>query len=260
MARSAVPGLVARDVAGVQPTGAEVRLGPLYFQVREDLLRQINTGALKPGDFLPPEAEMCARYRVSRGTLRRALGELVRDGYLSRKPGVGTCVRKIDFARSATTRFFRFTTGYSSEVVVPGARLLGHHIGVAPPKAASILNLGPGERVVVVKRLRLIEDEPIIVQTSYLPLRHFKGLSPEDLRKGVLYEVFAEKFGLHVLRADEYLEPSVATAREAKLLGLRPGASVILIERIAYTFHNVPIEFRKSVGRGDKFRYYVQLR
>ncbi|MBI4607627.1 MAG: GntR family transcriptional regulator [Candidatus Rokubacteria bacterium] len=225
------------------------RFGPLYFRVKEDLLRQIHTGALKPGDFLPPESEICAKYGISRGTLRRALSDLVRGGYLSRKPGAGTYVLKIDFARSATSRFFRFTTGYSSEVIVPAAKLLSQRTGMAPPKVARILNLGPGERVVILRRLRLIDDEPIIVQTSYLPLDHFKDLAPADLKDRLLFDVLAEKFGFHILRADEYLEPSVATPQEAKLLGLRPGGPVILIERIAYTFHNTLIEFRKSVGQ-----------
>ncbi len=233
---------------------------PLYEQVKAAVLDLILSASLKPGDQLPPESELCTRFGVSKGTIRQGILELVREGYLVRRQGVGTFVTPIDFAKHQLNRFFRYAKDRSPLTLLPTARLVSQRVVRPPAEVRDVLGLSATERVIALMRLRLVEEEPLILQTSYLPERLFRGLRGEEADRRLLYDVLGERFGLYIARADEYLGPGTAAAKEARLLGVPAGTPVLRIDRIAYTRADVPFEFRRSVGRGDRFYYFVQLR
>jgi GntR family transcriptional regulator len=114
--------------------------------------------------------------------------------------------------------------------------------------------------VLQIKRLRAFNDLPLMYEDLYLPEKIFAGLDRMDISRQLLYPIYDSRFNTPIIWADEFLEPRLATSEVAGHLGIAPGAPVIFLERIAYTFEDKPVEFRASFGRGDRFRYHIELR
>ncbi len=232
---------------------------PRYLQLRQALLEEIASGRLRPGDPVPPERVLSRTHGLSMGTVRRALQELVHAGVLHRQQGRGTFVTRVETVEGLH-RFFRYTKGLSPITLEPEARVLGFAVRPAPREILAPLGLPPGARVYEVRRLRTVGGEPLVFQVSYLPVGLLPGLRGSDLEGRLLYQLLGERYGYFIARVEEYVSPTAATGPEARLLGLQVGTPVLRIERIAYTLREQAIEYRRSVGRGGDYRYYVQLR
>lgn len=230
----------------------------LHHQVREDLLLKLRSGEWAPGVEIPPEPALCAHYGVSRGTLRRALGDLVNEGYLERFPGRGTFVRPPKLETGLAGSFGRFT------VVGPSfgeaSRLLFCRPSRASALLAAVLKLKPGEPIWHLERVRLAEGKPAALQASYLPRRLYPRLDRQPLASRFLLDIMAEEYGVALLRAVELVDPTLADGYAARQLGIRAGTPLFRVERTTYTSGERVAEYRRSVLRGDIFRYRNEFR
>jgi GntR family transcriptional regulator len=230
---------------------------PLHHQVYLDLKTAIDNGEYKPGDRLPSERDFATRYGCSLITIRRALDELSREGRLKRHQGRGTFVlpprleRDIAEAQS-------FTEEMQRRGLDPETRLIAARPEAASESVAAALRLEPGSPTLYLERLRLAGGEPLLLEMVHLPAERFPGLLASDLEHNSLYDVLTERYGTPVVRAREALEPVLLPAREARLLGLGPRSLALLVEGIAFTADDTPVEFGRTYVRGDRTRYYVE--
>lgn len=231
---------------------------PLYQQIKDLIKRQIANNVWRLGEMIPSENELAAGLQVSAGTVKKALADLVNEGVLVRRQGKGTFVARPDFKRSFI-RFFRYGLG-SGPGALPASRVLSCRVIDPPAGVRGVLNLTRGERVIAIKRLRLLEDEPLMLEDLFLPRAIFDGFEKKDISRELLYPIYDAEYDTPIVWAEEFLEPRIAEGEAARYLGLKPGAPVIFIERIAYTLGDKPVEFRSSLGRGDRFRYHIELR
>lgn len=231
---------------------------PLYRLVKARLKEFINAQQLKPGDPIPPEQRLCAELNVSRGTVRMAISDLVREGVLQRHQGRGTFVASPKFERSLL-HYFRFVDRDSSEALIPESRIVRARVVQPKKDIADILGISTTQRVVELKRVRLIRGVPCIYQVSFFPQKLFPGLQEVDPAVPSLYDHIKHRYGTHVMQVEEYLTAGLADVHARRLLGLEEFAPVIIIERKTFTTREVPMEFRRSLGRADRYYYRVRL-
>jgi GntR family transcriptional regulator len=229
----------------------------VHAQIEDWLAGEIAGGALVPGDRLPAEQDLAAWFKVSRMTLRHALGELARRGLVTKAVGRrgGTFVAAPKLEQDLTT-----LAGFSEQLrrggMVAGARVLSAAQRPAGPAAAGALRLAPGEQVYAIRRLRLADGHPIAVEHSQFPAARFAGLLDCPL-DGSLYELLEQHYDQRPHRAKESLEPVTAGLREAEELSVPIGAPLLLVERIAYGRSGWPVEFARDLFRGDRTKVVV---
>jgi len=228
-----------------------------HAQIEDWLADAIAAGQLIPGDRLPTEHDLAAWLGVSRMTLRHALSELARRGLVTRTVGRGggTFVAEAKLEQDLTT-----LAGFSEQLrrhgKVAGARVLAAAQIPASPAAAAALELSDGDLVHDVRRIRLADGRPIVIEHSQFPARLFPGLL-ECRLDGSLYDLLAENYGQRPHRARESLEPVVAGVREAEALEIDEGTPLMLVERTAYSLAGQPLEFARDRFRGDRTRVVV---
>ncbi|MGE5675674.1 MAG: GntR family transcriptional regulator [Mycobacterium leprae] len=230
---------------------------PIYYQIRSQILEAIEKGQLKPGDRVPSERELTERYGVSRMTVRQALVELESQGHLQRVQGTGTFVNtpKVEQPLYSLTSF---TEDMQRRGLVPGSQLLSAQEVAAGRRAQQALAIGENEPVARVERLRLGDGKPMAIEVSHIPAALVPGLLNEDL-SGSLYKLLRERYGLMLRQATQSLEAVAARPHEAKLLGVREGTPLLMLERVVHNEHGRPIEFAQSFYRGDRYRFMVSL-
>ena len=230
---------------------------PLHHQVYLDLQGALDAGEWRPGDQLPPERDLAARYGCSLITVRRALDELTREKRLQRTRGRGTFV-----LAPLIERDFHTTMSFSEEMrrrgLVPETRVVAARAEPATESVAEALGLEPGAPLYVLERLRLASGEPLLLETAYLPAERFPGLLAHDLEHASLWSLLAEQYATPVARIREALEPVLLPGREARLLGLDPGALALLVEGVACAADGSPVELGRTYVRVDRTRYYIE--
>ncbi len=230
---------------------------PIYIQIRESLRAEITRGELKRGEQLPSENELAAKYNVSRMTIRQSIEDLVDEGLLYRRHGVGTFVAFPRLQRDHT-RLTSFFDKAESEGVKVQVRLLALELIPAAPKVAEALDIPVGSQVIRVKTLRYADGEPITVHDAHVPHKLFPRLVDENLEAQHLWTVF-EKNGYRVRRAIQRLEAREASEEVAHLMNIKEGAPVLFKERTVYADDGTPIEFTYCYNRGDIYSLTVAL-
>jgi len=231
---------------------------PLYIRIAEGLLGQIESGELSPGDRLPSERELSEALDVNRMTLRQALGLLETQGLLVRRRGDGTYVARPKIERQAS-RLVPFTRGMKRRGYVPGAKVITFERRRAEAALAQKLGLPVAAPVYFVRRLRLLNQEPMMLERLTMPAHRFPGLERFDLAKHSVYDVMETEYGIIVGRARQSLEPVVATEYEAELLGVQPGAPLMLERRLGLDQDDQPVEYGRDLYRGDRFRFVTEI-
>ena len=231
---------------------------PLYHQLQAIVAERISSGEWPPGRQIPSERELCAEFGVSRITVRQALSALTNEGWLARQQGVGTFVapRRIE---QRLNRLTGFTDEMEEHGQPVGARLLRLEQLPAPFAVAQSLRQKPGDPAVVVQRLRLVSDEPLALETAYLPGDRCGGLLHEPLAEQSLYRILTEKYGIVPTHADQQIEAVACPAAEASLLGLRKGMPVLHMIRVTSDQDGRPFEHTESFYRGDRYIFRVEL-
>lgn len=242
------------DLAG--QVGPESRL-PLYERLANRLAEAIRKGVLAPGSALPPEPELARKLRVSRQTVHQALASLARRGLVTRRRGVGTFVAE-PFVEQPLTELYSFVRTLLSQGRLPSSRLLGYRTTV-DPDASLLLEGRPDVLVFELTRLRLVDGEPFVVETAFLPAACGARLPLRRLEREPLYDLLRESCGVVVAHAEETLRPVTLEPSDAALLGLPVGSPAFLVERVGYAEGGRPVELRRSVIRGDRYRFRVRL-
>lgn len=230
---------------------------PLYHQAKQLILQMIERGELKRGKRLPTERELCERFEVSRITIRKAIEELVKDGVLYKERGKGTFVAHTKI-QQGLLQLMSFTEEMETQGFNVHSRVLGSKSMPANRKVAEYLGLDEGAQVLKVTRLRFVNREPVAFNISYFPNKLCKQLMEEDL-SGSIYRLLEEKLGFALHKAVETLEIVSVNGPIARLLNVPQDSPALLIERVTYIKGNKPIEYVKSLFRGDKSRFYVEL-
>lgn len=227
---------------------------PLYYQLVELLREQIQSGDLKPGDRLPSERELSELVGISRMTVRQAVAFLARDGTLTVRPGVGTFVAEPKLVHD-TLDLLGFTEEMTRQGGTVSSRVLEQGLVVPPPYMASELNMQPGEEAVLIIRLRLDAETPLLLETSYVPSKLCPGLDNEDLETKSLYGLLHDRYGFRLESTRQTVEATVANDYEVQLFGVEPGTPMILLEGVTFAEPELPIEYVKAVYRGDRFKF-----
>lgn len=230
---------------------------PLYIQIAERLIAQIEAGEFAPGDRLPPERELSEALGINRMTLRRALRVLEYQGLIMRKHGVGTFIAEPKIDRPMDV-LFRFTRGMQKRGLTPGAKVISLEQTGVDAGVGRELALSPSAPVYKILRLRSINQEPVMLESYTIPAQRFPGLENYDLEKRSIYEVMESEYGVRIVRARQSFEPVVATAFEAELLGVWVGAPLMLEKRVSLDKDNHPVEYGKDRYRGDRFRFITE--
>jgi GntR family transcriptional regulator len=229
---------------------------PLYELIEQDFRQMITSGELKTGQLVPAEGELCELYQVSRLTVRRAMDELARQGWILRRQGVGTFIENPMNTQIAPSRL-SFTEQMKAVGRTPSSKVLGLKETPATAEVAHRLGLHEGDAVIELSRLRLADGEPILFETTYLSAARFPGLADSpDFASGSLYEYLATAYGVTVAVMNQTLEPFLITEREAEILGIQAGTPSIFSEVLALDAEERPIEYTWSISSGNKSKFY----
>ncbi len=230
---------------------------PLYYQLVEWLREQIGSGALAAGTQLPSERELSEQAGISRMTVRQAIIYLVNEGALVVKPGVGTFVAEPKLTHDALNLL-----GFTEEMMRQGgtviSRVLEQGVIAPPQRVAARLELGSNQEVVKIVRLRYVDQVPLLLETSYLPVALCPGLETEDLAARSLYALLEAQYGLRLQKASQTIQATVVNEYERQLFGVEPHTPMILLEGVSYTGHNRPVEYFKALYRGDRFKLTIE--
>lgn len=228
---------------------------PLYQQIKDLIVQALERGEWKPGAMIPSELELAARFQVSQGTVRKAVDELSTENLLVRRQGKGTFVATHHEAR-AQFRFLRVVPD-EHDPVPAVSRYLECKRVCASAEIAQQLSAKPGDALVYLRRLLSFDDAPIVLDEIWLPGNVFRKLNAERLAQysGPLYGLFETEFGTRMIRADERIRAVAATADAAKLLKVTPGAPLLLVERVSFTYGERPVEVRRGLSVTEHYHY-----
>ncbi|GAC1390376.1 MAG: GntR family transcriptional regulator [Variovorax sp.] len=235
---------------------------PLYRQIKELILQSLQSGEWKPGEAIPSEMELAARFRVSQGTVRKAIDELAADNLLVRRQGKGTFVAthseqqvQYRFLKLMPDSGDRSSEGPAQRTVLECKRVR------ASAEVARALSLRSGDAVVQVRRVLAFGDVPTILEDLWLPGSTFKGLTAEQAAgyQGPTYAMFEIEFGVRMVRADEKIRAVLPDAQQAKLLQVPVQTPLLSVERVAFTYNDVPMELRRGLYRTDTHHYRNEL-
>lgn len=248
---------VAADSQAATPA-----FSPLYQQIKGLILQSLQASEWKPGESIPSEMELAARYRVSQGTVRKAIDELASGHLLIRKQGKGTFVAT-HAEHQVQYRFLKLvpdqgdlnTEGPAQREIIDCKRLR------ASAEIARALALRSGDTVLQVRRVLSFANVPTILEDLWLPGTPFKGLTAERLADyhGPMYALFETEFGVRMVRAEEKIRAVLPDTVQRELLQLPPNTPLLSVERIAYTYNSTPMELRRGFYRTDTHHYHNDL-
>jgi GntR family transcriptional regulator len=232
---------------------------PLYRQIKGSIMQSLESGEWRPGEAIPSETELASRYKVSQGTVRKAIDELAAEKHLLRRQGKGTFVATHDEAR-AQFRFLRLMPD-AGEQEWPASRLLDCKRARASAEIARLLELSAGDGVVILRRVLDFADEPTVYEQIYLPGTRFRNLNAAIFNeyKGSMYKLFETEFGTRMIRAEEKIRAVAADATAAELLRVPRDAPLLCVERVAFSYGEKPVEFRRGYYRTDQHYYRNEL-
>ena len=254
------PVFLTEPVAGADgaPLSAVPAFSPLYQQIKGLILQSLQSGEWKPGEAIPSEMELAGRYRVSQGTVRKAIDELATENLLIRRQGKGTFVtthaeEQVQYRFLKLVPDGRDTPGQepAQRTIIDCKRLR------ASAEVARGLALRAGDPVLQVSRVLAFGAVPTILEHLWLPAGPFKGLTAERLRSydGPMYALFESEFGVRMVRAEEKIRAVVPDAEQAALLHVAPGTPLLSVERLAFTYKDTPMELRQGLYSTQNHHY-----
>ncbi|MFG1463259.1 GntR family transcriptional regulator [Xanthobacter sp. DSM 24535] len=229
---------------------------PLYRQVREALIRRLVDRVWAPGQPLPSEMQLAAELGVSQGTVRKALDEMAAENLVVRRQGRGTFVASHDEDR-ILFQFFKLVAD-DGERRFPESQVVATFRGRGTAAEREALSLPKDARIIRIRRIRRLDGVPLIVENITLPESLFPGLGDAPLPNN-LYGLYASKFGIGIGRAREKLKAIAVTAEDALALGVAAGTPALLIDRLALSLEQTPIEWRVSICLTEGFHYLSEL-
>lgn len=232
---------------------------PLYDQIKVLLTQSLIGGEWRPGDMIPSEIELASRYKVSQGTVRKAIDALASENILIRRQGKGTFVATHN-AEDAKLRFLRLTSADGQKEVLNN-ELISCTKSKADMRMAQILDLKAGASTIEIKRLLSFSGRPLIYDHIIVPANPFKGLNGARVEEanGSMYSMYESQFGVRMIRAEERLTAVGAKGEVAKALGLTLNEPLLSIERVSFTYGDKPMEWRLGLCVTDNHHYMNEL-
>jgi len=228
---------------------------PLYQQIKLLITRSLQEGEWKPGEAIPAETDLAARYRVSQGTVRKAIDELATENLVVRRQGKGTFVAT-HAEEQIQYRFLRLAPDDGKP------RGMERHFidckRIRPPAPISrALELKGAEGAILVRRTLAQDDRPVVLDEIWLPALMFRGLTAERLTDyiGPMYGLFEAEFGVRMIRAEEKIRAVAADAATAEMLAVPTGTPLLSVERLSFTYGDRPVELRRGLYRTDSHHY-----
>lgn len=250
--------LVAEPSASV----ATPSFSPLYQQIKGLILQSLLAGEWKPGEAIPSEMDLAARFRVSQGTVRKAIDELASENLLIRKQGKGTFVAT-HAEHQVQYRFLKLVpdNGDLNNEGPAQRDIIDCKRQRATPEVARTLALRSGDSVLQVRRVLSFSGIPTILEDIWLPAIPFKGLTAERLADyhGPMYALFETEFGVRMVRATEKIRAVLPDTAQAALLHTDTTTPLLSVERVAYTYNDMPMEWRRGLYLTDAHHYLNEL-
>jgi GntR family transcriptional regulator len=212
---------------------------------------------LAVGDAIPSERQLSADFRVSRLTVRAALDDLVREGYLVRRHGSGTFVSEPKIAQELTMT--SFTDDMRSRGLSPASETLDLRTVPAGARLGRLLRVSPSEQVLVAERLRLADGESMAIETVHIRAAQVPGLTARDLEERSFYELLRDRYGIVVVGGEQTIEPTVTDEYESHSLGIPLHSPAFRFERVTHSQEGEIVEFVESIYRGDRYRLVTTL-
>ena len=241
--------------ASVQPTPA---FSPLYQQIKVLILKSLQAGEWKPSAAIPSEIELAGRFKVSQGTVRKAIDELASENLLVRRQGKGTFVAT-HAERQIQYRFLKLIpdNGDPSSEGPAQRHIIDCKRTRASAEVAKALAIHSGDAVLQVRRVLAFMSVPTILEDLWLPATPFKGLTAERLRdyNGPMYALFETEFDVRMVRAEEKIRAVLPDSEQCELLKTDTKTPLLSVERIAYTYNDVPMEMRRGLYLTNKHYY-----
>lgn len=252
---SSPPPTSETPVAAAAPGPA---FSPLYQQIKGLILQGLEAGEWRPGELIPSEMELAARFRVSQGTVRKAIDELAAENLVMRRQGKGTFVAT-HAAQQVQYRFLKLhpDTGDVQEEGRAQRHIVECKRVRAPAEIARLLALRSGDAAMQVRRVLAFVGTPTILEDIWLPGQAFKGLTAEQIGayQGPTYAMFELEYGVRMVRAEEKIRAVLPDAEQAGLLQVSTSTPLLSVERVAYTYNDVPMELRRGLYRTDTHHY-----
>jgi len=230
---------------------------PSYYRLENHLRESIRSGALRPGDPIPPESQLCQQFSVSRTTVRQALSRLVYDGLITRHRGRGSFVAEPRLEHSKP--FLSFEEEMRARGATTGIKLLDMRTERAEGKIAENLGIAEGTPVVVLERLRMVNGQVVGYEIRYLPKRIGEALTSDEIHNQPLVPALRRILGKSRTRLSLTVTASTARQKEARVLETRVGAPVLVREHTWYFDPEGPMQYGKSVFRGDRYQMSVDF-
>lgn len=230
---------------------------PLYYQLAEIIINEIENKGLQENDRLPAERVYCEKYKLSRATVRQAIDYLEKKGYIYKIQGSGTFVsaRRL---KQKLLKFYSFTEEMKKQGKTPESKILSFKEVEAGEKISKELNLEKGDKVFELIRLRLADGEEIMYEKTYLPTKKFPNLSKKDLLISPLYDILQGRYKMIFTKATERFLLGISDKKVADILSIAEGTPIIKLQRWTYTGIEI-IEYTISSVRGDRFEFEVEL-
>ena len=232
---------------------------PLYQQIKTLMMKSLQHAEWRPGEAIPSEMELAARFRVSQGTVRKAIDELAAENLLVRRQGKGTFVAT-HAEEHVQFRFLRLTPDNTDPSGMTRS-LIDCKRQRAPVEIARALHLRASDPTIRVRRLLSVRTTPVVFDDIWLPSALFKGLTAERLaaNRGPMYGLFESEFGVRMIRAEEKIRAVAADAVAAEFLQLPIGAPLLSVERLTLTYDDKPVELRRGLYNTHSHYYRNDL-
>ncbi len=241
---------------------------PLYYQIANNLRRDIKKGKYKANTALPSEYQLMERYGVSRGTVRDAIKVLLAEGLVTRQRGRGSFITSPKIEQSLV-KLLSFTELMRSQGKTPAARVIASKVFNSPDdeaekskmeQVAQKLGLSLGAPILFIERLRLGDDEPLVIERSYFPAELLKALLEYDLERHSIYMTMENELDIKLGYAEQSIEATVSDPADSDMLQIRPGSPMLLIKRLAYTVAGDRVEYAEDLYRGDRLTLRVSTK
>lgn len=232
---------------------------PLHYQITQELRESLKKGQWKAGDLFPTDKQLMEKYNVSSTTIRRAIYELVIEGWLERKPGKGT------FVKGEMVETLRMLTGFFEEIKAKGMSPSAEVVGIEEITISeSLLEEVPElkyfdeDKLTHIKKIQKMNGHPVVSVDSYWPVSIGKELKKYDLTSQGMYQILKEHLGICLEKADQIISAGIADQEEAEALKIDCGAPVLIMRRTVFK-DDKTLEVSINKYRADMYSYRVQL-
>jgi len=231
---------------------------PLYAQLKESILKAVNTGLLQPGDKLPTEEELCERFAISRPVVRQAYSELISEGVITRVKGKGSFIRE----KEIQSHFFQELSTFEDDMkrvqMVPSTKVIAKEV-LKDKKFQDLLKLGPQDEVLHIRFLYMGNAVPMILVDTYVPQALFPDLLDKDLEKRPLYHIFESDYNRYIVMARRTVDAILISDQGAALLNIAKGSAIHEVKTIATDMEDRILEYSRAGYPGERNSFDIMI-